>query len=145
MSDCKHEWHNGRNPRGIFECSKCGRVEAGDSMPPGTAAELSALREQLEAARAIDKEWLKANAPGGWIDDLRIERNDLARRLRETESPVCEWQEDGPDSDVWTSTCGSTWQFNDGGPIENHMKHCHGCGKVIVPVALEDSEQEPQP
>lgn len=31
------------------------------------------LRESLEAAEKTNREWLRANAPGGWIDNLRAE------------------------------------------------------------------------
>ena len=54
-----------------------------------TAQELAAtmLRQQAEQIESLTKMlvisddthqmWMKANAPGGWIDDLRIERDAL--------------------------------------------------------------------
>jgi hypothetical protein len=45
----------------------------------------------------------------------------------------CEWSLDdvGGDS-VWETTCGHAFQFNDGGPAENHMAFCGYCGKPLV-------------
>jgi len=47
-----------------------------------------------------------------------------------------------PDACVWTpdmdeetgihySTCGEAWAFNDGGPNENNVRFCQGCGKPV--------------
>lgn len=46
----------------------------------------------------------------------------------------CEWHKDCDDTDEWESSCGETWVFLDGGPEENRVKFCQGCGK---PVKLE--------
>jgi hypothetical protein len=48
----------------------------------------------------------------------------------------CEWKPIDPDFDYpsWESACGHAWSFNDGGPVENHVAFCQGCGK---PVKLE--------
>ena len=32
----------------------------------------AALMAKLEAAEKTNREWLRANAPGGWIDNLRV-------------------------------------------------------------------------
>jgi hypothetical protein len=43
----------------------------------------------------------------------------------------CEWVEDG-DNPTWETSCGRTWIFDNGGPIENDIKHCMGCGKKVT-------------
>ena len=47
----------------------------------------------------------------------------------------CKWTLDDDESNTWASGCGELWSFIDGGPAENRVKYCHGCGK---PVVLED-------
>ncbi len=52
------------------------------------------------------------------------------------EPSSCNW---APDADnwengVWHSSCGDAWIFIEGGPAENQVKFCQGCGK---PVAID--------
>jgi len=42
---------------------------------------------------------------------------------------VCEWTYDHEDR--WDSSCGTSWTFISGGPEENGVKFCHGCGKRL--------------
>ena len=51
------------------------------------------------------------------------------------EQQECKWTFDDDESNTWASGCGELWSFIDGGPAENRVKYCHGCGK---PVVLED-------
>lgn len=44
--------------------------------------EIARLRDELTAARKTNSEWLAANGPGGWINDLRDENEALASNLR---------------------------------------------------------------
>ena len=50
---------------------------------------------------------------------------------------ACNWSLTDDDSEVWESSCGEEWTFIDGGPAENSVRFCHGCGK---PVAIEDQQ-----
>ena len=45
----------------------------------------AALMAKLEAAEKTKSDWLRANAPGGWIDDLRVERDALRAKVAEME------------------------------------------------------------
>lgn len=45
----------------------------------------------------------------------------------------CRWTEDM--NGQWESECGASWEFNEGGPVENEVKYCHGCGKRVEVVA----------
>ena len=47
-----------------------------------------------------------------------------------TREDVCIWTQDsdGP----WNTSCGVTWEFNDGGPAENSAHFCHHCGGVLL-------------
>lgn len=51
------------------------------------------------------------------------------------EQDQCKWKFDDDESNTWASQCGELWTYIDGGPEENRVKYCHGCGK---PVVLED-------
>jgi len=43
---------------------------------------------------------------------------------------TCEWTHDENDG-FWESACGEAWQFNDGGPADNNVRFCQGCGKPL--------------
>jgi len=45
------------------------------------------------------------------------------------EPVACEWTEDA--GEMWQSSCGEALEFSWGGPVENGVKFCHGCGKPI--------------
>lgn len=49
----------------------------------------------------------------------------------------CSWDQGDPESTEWHTGCGSHWIFNEGGPEENSMIFCHGCGK---PIAITSSK-----
>ena len=54
------------------------------------ALKLDYLRSKLETAENAQNEWLRANAPGGWIDNLRIENEALRAEvihIKEVELP----------------------------------------------------------
>lgn len=48
-------------------------------------------------------------------------------------SKPCEWQreDDIHMPGTWRSDCGVLWTFTEGGPVENDMKHCCGCGAKL--------------
>jgi hypothetical protein len=46
----------------------------------------------------------------------------------------CEWREEDPYGEMsgtYASACGELWSFIDGGPTENNVRFCHGCGKPV--------------
>jgi hypothetical protein len=62
-------------------------------------------------------------------------RRSLTAPATAPEQQECKWTFDDDESNTWASGCGELWSFIDGGPAENRVKYCHGCGK---PVVLED-------
>ena len=46
---------------------------------------------------------------------------------------VCEWKQDTQyeNGDTYYSACGEAWVFNDGGPTENRISYCQGCGGKV--------------
>jgi len=53
--------------------------------------------------------------------------------LANAEPTGCTWTKD-PDfemGDTYDSSCGEKWSFIDGGPTENRVSFCQGCGKPV--------------
>jgi hypothetical protein len=42
----------------------------------------------------------------------------------------CAWSHDF-DSEAWDTACGKKWCFIEGGPEDNSVRYCHGCGNPI--------------
>jgi hypothetical protein len=51
--------------------------------PHAAAAELRRLHAENEYIRSALKGWIKENSPGGWIGDLRAQRDALLEALKE--------------------------------------------------------------
>ena len=57
----------------------------------------------------------------------------LRAALANAEPTGCTWTKD-PDfemGDTYDSSCGEKWSFIDGGPTENRVRFCQGCGKPV--------------
>lgn len=52
-------------------------------------------------------------------------------REQQAERVPCEWSLTDDDAGVYSSACGEMWVFNDGGPDENSVRFCQGCGKPV--------------
>jgi hypothetical protein len=61
------------------------------------------------------------------------EKHDLLEAIRThlAHTEACKWTFDDEESNTWASGCGELWSFIDGGPAENRVKYCHGCGKPV--------------
>lgn len=58
-----------------------------------------------------------------------------------TSKHTCEWWEDGEDSN-WQGSCGAIWQFTSGGPFDNDMGYCPGCGgRVLIYHVQQDADK----
>ena len=119
-----NEWRRGDedipqfDPREIGEAidaavEMIGRLEAAESYAVEQArlngmgaSREAALMAKLEAAEKTKSDWLRANAPGGWIDALRLECDYLLARIEamEKQGPVGKfiqhpshgmWEQDG--------------------------------------------------
>jgi hypothetical protein len=74
-----------------------------------------------------------------WQDkhSLILERealDDLRSMLAAAQSIPCTWTQSRDPSmpDTYNATCGVVWTFNDGGPAENGMRFCPGCGSKVT-------------
>jgi len=93
--------------------------------PPAPALPGELLDAMAEVIRISDRDheaWDRAKAA---ISACRA-------AMLQPVSQGCAWTYDEHDY-KWDSTCGESWQFTDGGPEDNGVKFCQGCGK---PVAL---------
>ena len=72
-----------------FRTSLIGRTEAerddAKAAAENIALKLDYLRSKLETAKSAQNDWLRANAPGGWIDNLRIENEALRAKVEQME------------------------------------------------------------
>lgn len=72
------------------------------------------------------------------FEEEYLEALEIALPVLEHHSNSCSWAYDENDH-YWSSSCGEGWSFNDGGPVENKVKFCQGCGRSVV---LEQQEGE---
>lgn len=117
----------------------------------------------LEALRALDlalyphkerlfqviRKWVGKRTPNELIALIEANMDPAGSAIASPEaSPqmreACEWREDDPDASLWETACGRSWVFTEGGPIENEVKFCVGCGKPVkvAPVVPEPDEDE---
>lgn len=98
---------------------------------------IKSLREKLGAAEPV-KQFRKVGC-ADWYDGHPDETGGGPYEVRKlyTTPPAtqsaCTWSQD-PDfdmGDTYSSSCGEKWSFIDGGPSENRVKFCHGCGKPV--------------
>lgn len=67
------------------------------------------------------------------IEELKAAALPWDQRQAQESRKACGW---APEDDLnmpgtWRSDCGVMWTFNEGGPVENDMKFCCGCGKKL--------------
>jgi hypothetical protein len=54
--------------------------------------------------------------------------------IKQARSVTCTWTKsnDPHMPDTFDATCGVVWTFTDGGPAENDVRFCPGCGGKVV-------------
>jgi hypothetical protein len=73
-----------------------------------------------------------------WQDKhgLILERDalDELRAMLAAQPAPCTWTKsnDPNTPDTFDSNCGVVWTFTDGGPGENNVRYCPGCGGKLV-------------
>ena len=95
------------------------------------------LEQLVEAAEGL-MEWQVKNVKvwhNSAYDTMDMRLNQLRAALAGAEPAGCTWTQDADFEmgDTYDSACGEKWSFIDGGPTENRVRFCQGCGK---PVAL---------
>ena len=69
-----------------------------------------------------------------------IALTEFVRLAQERKPETCVWtpMDDDYMPGSWDSACGEAWSFIEGGPDENRVRFCQGCGK---PVEIKESNQ----
>ena len=98
-------------------------------------ATLEQMVNALEAVLDDSKYANELTVTGGVYEGLQCKEALTAGRaaLANAEQPACLWSKD-PDfemGDTYDSACGEKWSFIDGGPTENRVSFCQGCGKPV--------------
>ena len=90
-----------------------------------------------------DKPALWGNHEQGRNMDCAETYEQVRAKLLEPTQPVavptpaqaqdaCNWSLMDEDNGVWESACGEAWTFIDGGPQDNNVRFCQGCGKPVA-------------
>lgn len=129
-----------------------------DALRAGAAALRAAVSPQAQIESAGDVtpeqavEMLKVMGPVVEKAAIGYSANQFyaiakAIRLRAAvsgEGKTCVWTLDSDEyrGDSWDSACGETWCFVEGGPDDNRVTFCQGCGgRVIYPAAPQEDSQ----
>lgn len=111
-------------------------------------AELAALRAQQPLAWCVLAEngnciiWSRDLERVQW-SAARVQRPVIALYTEARPQDPCTWSlDDDPDRTAWHSACGQSWMFTDGGPAENHVRYCHGCGRPVQIVQPAEAPSE---
>ena len=116
---------------------------------------------QLIAAVLADRAAQQESKPDAWVREWDGDDSDLGNTIltdiesdthdgyaweplykhppqQERKPDQCEWKPEDEDfmPGTYASACGELWSFIDGGPVENRVRFCQGCGK---PVALKET------
>lgn len=109
------------------------------ALAPATAARLEALADRLdeEALGSLpfaSGELAEALAQGNAVRALA--------GLVGGGAGECEWTpEDYEGAGDWNTSCGQAFRLDEGGPVENGMNFCYGCGLPLIEVPWSDGEE----
>jgi hypothetical protein len=75
------------------------------------------------------------------LEDLKA-FEALVRADERAQPAPCTWTKSNDPSmpDTFDATCGVVWTFTDGGPVENDVRFCPGCGAAVNVAAPEPEE-----
>lgn len=104
-------------------------------------AKAEALMEAAERADEAIVRW----ADPIYIGDIPAEVSELRYKVEhaithaDEPQAACTWTED-PEG-YWSTSCGRSWTFIEGGPEANRVNYCHGCGNPVR-IADEPNKEE---
>lgn len=102
---------------------------------------ISDLTTECKALRSLLHELVVIEGPqpgtSAWADKVLAALEGTAPQPAKR-VPHCTWSFSDDDSGTWASACGELWSFIDGGPTDNRVRHCQGCGR---PVTVQESPQ----
>jgi hypothetical protein len=87
---------------------------------------------EFNAAQRAALQWAAGASRHSGAPEVQAHHGIFCALLAESSgAEACEWTLDVCDC-KWDSACGESWVFNDGGPVENCVKFCQGCGMPVV-------------
>jgi hypothetical protein len=123
------------------KCDQCGAVDPDDIHTCGVKAGAVQRREWVDLDRAESLECLAAGNADGWVGVMEATQAKLREKNAGAQPAACTWTKsaDPHMPDTFDATCGVVWTFTDGGPAENDVRFCPGCGAVV---SVADPEPE---
>lgn len=94
---------------------------------------ISPIEAESLASKWAASTWTNGVGQVGWS----FTRQGLAEfvlAIQRKNPNQCVWTEDSDCEympDTWDSACGERWTFIEGGPLENSVRFCQGCGKPV--------------
>jgi hypothetical protein len=97
------------------------------------------LIELLREARRLISDGSGAQLYGEPYLSDALDRIDaaLAQPAAQAVPASCTWTAD-TEADSWDTACGRSWVFIEGGPTDNNVRFCRGCGKPVVLAAAPE-------
>jgi hypothetical protein len=123
-------------------------IERASELLSTAGVRVDAPRELLLKAAALLSERAPcAESECRVVDDGEVMKciDELSAAARGVDSS-CEWREEDPwgsEPGTYDSVCGERWSFIDGGPVENNVRFCQGCGKPVKLVPFPVPADEP--
>jgi hypothetical protein len=115
----------------------CQEIDAGKIIMDERGNEIDRLRAENEHLNNIIN---STTVNIGYMEDNDRLRAALAAMIGQR-NDTCTWLAD--DMGAWETSCGVTWEFNDGGPKENNAVFCHHCGKrILAKNYIDETEEE---
>lgn len=109
----------------------------------GRLAALAEAKSYMASSRSNSKGIDRLNR---LVKRLRATIYEQAKEIERLKNPEpCVWQIDGDDlysSEGWRSMCDYHWVFEDGGPNENQMRFCVGCGHPVKVAEIKHEREE---
>jgi hypothetical protein len=97
------------------------------------------INNLLGSATSSERVDARRELVGAYVQVLE----ELAAARRTTPDRECEWKCDDVENGIWESSCGESWSFIDGGPVENRMLFCHGCGGKLKTAPNSENGEKP--
>jgi hypothetical protein len=120
---------------GVCRTPECGRLKLPREHPyrtglPAQPAPQPAQQEPTIAACIIGADAVDKNIDGYEAAKVYV----AMQKAMGTPPTPCTWTQSRDPSmpDTFDATCGVVWTFNDGGPAENGMRFCPGCGSKVT-------------
>lgn len=96
---------------------------------------------QMQILRKFAKSVLEEMRYHLWVaqEKCRMHEETIIKMMEKKEK-YCIWMQDS--DGVWNTSCGVSFEFNDGGPWANNFCFCHKCGHELAPTYFHEEQEE---